>query len=140
MVAAYLIAIASATMGQTSSVSYAGYTFSTDLSYPGRLAPAPAAGVYVTDQPTDRVLQYDSAGAVEQARHEGALLFALRFGSGEFGLQLRDPSGDRRVEFSLREGTSGRQGCGRRCRCGRRNRCRCRNRCSARGGRRGGRR
>ena len=44
-------------------VTYVG-TWTEDLSYPGRLAADGGGGIYVTDQPTGRVLQYDVGGAL----------------------------------------------------------------------------
>ena len=57
------IATATATLGQTSSVSYVG-TWATGIDYPARLAPAPGGGVYVTDPPMKNVVSYDGTGAV----------------------------------------------------------------------------
>jgi OmcA/MtrC family decaheme c-type cytochrome len=63
MVACYLITLAAVTLSPTSNLTHTG-TITQDVHYPGRLAPAPGGGVYVTDPPMKQVVQYDAAGAV----------------------------------------------------------------------------
>ncbi|HUU83463.1 MAG TPA: multiheme c-type cytochrome [Phycisphaerae bacterium] len=59
----YLIAAVVVAIGQTADLTHVD-TFSTDLQYPGRLAPALGGGIYVTDQPMNQVIEYDSFGTV----------------------------------------------------------------------------
>ncbi len=66
MVGALLIAIASVSVGPTSTVSHTG-TISTGLHTPGRIAVPAGGGLFVTDQPNDQILQYDAAGALVAA-------------------------------------------------------------------------
>ncbi|MFH0980312.1 MAG: hypothetical protein V2A79_02075 [Planctomycetota bacterium] len=63
MVASCLVTLAALTFGQTSSLTHMD-TFTQDLQFPGRLAPAPGGGVYVTDQPSGQVIHYDAGGGV----------------------------------------------------------------------------
>jgi len=61
MIAAYLIALTSATLGQTTSVTYAD-TFVAG-QYPARVCADGGGGIYVTDPTTNQVIQLDAAGA-----------------------------------------------------------------------------
>jgi len=63
MITAYLIALTSATVGQTTQVSYAG-TFTAGLQYPARVAMDGGGGLYVTDPPSNQVVHLDAAGAL----------------------------------------------------------------------------
>lgn len=63
MVAVLLLAAVSGALGQTSNLTYDA-TFDAELWGPGRLAPAPGGGVYVTDPAFGVVRQYASDGAL----------------------------------------------------------------------------
>ncbi|MEK6674896.1 MAG: NHL repeat-containing protein [Planctomycetota bacterium] len=62
MTTACVLLLVSATLGQTSEVDHVA-TIATNLQYPARLAPATGGGVYVTDPPTNQVVQFDATGA-----------------------------------------------------------------------------
>ncbi len=98
MVATCLITLAAVTFGQTSHLTYAD-TFTTDLLSPGRLAPAPGGGVYVTDQLNAQVVHYDASGGVvglPQAIPEGPVGIAVHPNGNIFVL---DTGNDRFQEF-----------------------------------------
>ncbi|MHC4697120.1 MAG: NHL repeat-containing protein [Planctomycetota bacterium] len=61
MLAAYVIGIASAVLGQTSELTYDD-TFMDGLTYPARLAPAGGGGLYVTDQQSGKIIELDEFG------------------------------------------------------------------------------
>ncbi len=61
MVGALIIAVASATVGPTSTVTHTG-TISNGLTNPGRLAAGPFGSLLVADQAADAVLEYSTAG------------------------------------------------------------------------------
>lgn len=61
MIAAYLVALASVTLGQTASVTPAGTL--TGVNHPTRLAATAGGGVYVTDQVASQVVEFNAAGA-----------------------------------------------------------------------------
>jgi len=63
MITAYLIALTSATMGQTAQVNYAD-TFTNGLQYPARVTMDGGGGIYVTDPPSNQVVHLDAAGAL----------------------------------------------------------------------------
>jgi len=62
MLTAYMIAIASAAMGQTAGLAHTG-TLTQDLQYPGRVAVNGGGGIYVTDQASDAVIEFAAGGA-----------------------------------------------------------------------------
>ncbi len=55
------VAIGTSLMGQTASLSHSG-TINDGMRYPGRIALTGGGGIYVTEQPTNQVLEYDSGG------------------------------------------------------------------------------
>jgi len=57
------LVLTTAAFGQTSSLTYSN-GFSIDLAYPARLAPRGGGGVYVTDPPTNQVIEYNADGTV----------------------------------------------------------------------------
>ncbi len=61
MLAACIIGIASAAIGQTSNLTY-DTTYTDGLSYPARVAPAGGGGVYVTDQQSGKIVELDAVG------------------------------------------------------------------------------
>ena len=56
------LAVGTAAMAQTSSVSYVD-TYTDGLGYPARVA-AGGGGIYVTDPPNNQVLEYDGTGTL----------------------------------------------------------------------------
>lgn len=58
-----IFGIAVAAFGQTSDVVY-DQTVTEGLWFPGRLAPSPGGGFFVTDQPGGMVFEYDAAGTL----------------------------------------------------------------------------
>ena len=91
MVAAYLIALASATVGQTSSVTHSA-TYVDGLTIPGRLAATTGGGIYVTDQVSDSVLEYDAAGVLVNTFSvpEGPVGIAVRASDGQVFVSRAD--------------------------------------------------
>ncbi len=61
MISAFLIALTSATLGQSTSVTHV-QTLASDLQYPARVSPDGGGGIYVTDPPMNQVIQLDAAG------------------------------------------------------------------------------
>lgn len=61
MVAAVLVAVASATIGQTTNLTHLD-TYTDGLTTPGRLAATSGGDLYVTDQASGEVLEFDAAG------------------------------------------------------------------------------
>ena len=74
-------ALAVGSVGVSSDLTYIG-TWTTGLSYPARVAPAPGEGAYVPDPPMKQALRFDADGAdnlrVQVFDTTGILLF--RFG------------------------------------------------------------
>lgn len=63
MVAACLLTLATATLGQTTDLQYAA-TWSAELRTPGRLAASLGGGVYVTDQTGRKIVEFAADGSV----------------------------------------------------------------------------
>lgn len=58
-----ILAISMAAAGQTAELNHVD-SLTQDLNYPGRITPTAGGGVYVTDQPSGRIVEYDAGGAV----------------------------------------------------------------------------
>ncbi len=62
MLAVLLVAVSSATLGQVPQLNHVD-TYAVNLSYPARIASINGGGIYVTDPPMNRVVEYDDLGA-----------------------------------------------------------------------------
>lgn len=88
------LAITGAAVGASSDVNYFG-TWTSGLTYPARVAPAPGGGVYVTDPPMKQVVALDSTGT---------LVASFPITQGPVGIAVH---GDGRVFLSRMDGVVG---------------------------------